>query len=110
MSYPASFSRPLRKSSSIRKAHPATLAPVCSAIFAQAPIVPPVVATTLLDRWRELAGERERLDDRERVLAREALAKHKDVVARAAAELGVSRTSLLSRLRTLKIVDGGRDG
>jgi len=32
------------------------------------------------------------------------------VVARAAAELGVSRTSLLSRLRTLKIVDGGRDG
>lgn len=72
--------------------------------------VPPIVATTLIDRWRELAGERERLDDRERVLAREALAKHKDVVARAAAELGVSRTSLLSRLRTLKIVDGGRDG
>ena len=64
------------------------------------------VAAGLVDGWRELAIERERLDERERALARRALDKHHGVVARAAAEFGVSRTSLLSRLRTLKVGHG----
>jgi transcriptional regulator with GAF, ATPase, and Fis domain len=57
--------------------------------------------------WQALAAERQRLDDRERELIRRALDQHHAVVARAAAELGVSRTSLVSRLRTLGIADRG---
>ncbi len=53
--------------------------------------------------WAELELERERRDDRERHLLRRVLDKHKGVAARAAAELGIGRTSLVSRMRTLKI-------
>ncbi len=57
--------------------------------------------------WQALAADRQRLDDRERELIRRALDQHHGVVARAAAELGVSRTSLVSRLRTLGIAERG---
>ncbi|HTJ41307.1 MAG TPA: sigma 54-interacting transcriptional regulator [Kofleriaceae bacterium] len=55
--------------------------------------------------WRTLVDERTELDARERELLQRALAKHGNVVARAAQELGVARTSLVSRLQTLKLKD-----
>jgi DNA-binding NtrC family response regulator len=51
--------------------------------------------------WRELAAERDRLEEHERALIKRALDKHRGVVARAAGELGVARSSLLSRMQTL---------
>jgi transcriptional regulator with GAF, ATPase, and Fis domain len=51
--------------------------------------------------WRDLCGERDRLDEHERALIKRALDKHRGVVARAAGELGVARSSLLSRMQTL---------
>jgi transcriptional regulator with GAF, ATPase, and Fis domain len=56
--------------------------------------------------WRALAGERERLDEREGELIRRALDKHRGVLARVATELGVARSSLQSRLQTLGIKSG----
>jgi len=53
--------------------------------------------------WRGLAAERTRLDERETELIKKALDKHRGVLARVAAELGVARSSLQSRLQTLGV-------
>ncbi|MCE9578187.1 MAG: sigma 54-interacting transcriptional regulator [Deltaproteobacteria bacterium] len=58
------------------------------------------------DDWRRLTAQRAELDERERELIQRTLARHGGVVARAAQELGVARTSLVSRMQTLKIKDG----
>jgi two-component system response regulator HydG len=51
--------------------------------------------------WAALGVERDRLDDHERELIRRSLDKHRGVLARAAGELGVARSSLQSRMQTL---------
>ena len=53
--------------------------------------------------WRALGLARADLDARERTLIEDALARHDGVVARAAQELGVARTSLVSRIQTLGV-------
>lgn len=53
---------------------------------------------SLLERWRELQLRREELERLEQSLIAEALARHEGVVAHAARELGVARTTLASRL------------
>jgi transcriptional regulator with GAF, ATPase, and Fis domain len=53
------------------------------------------------ESWKQLVQQRASLDEMERTLIRGALEKHRDVVAYAARELGVQRTSLLSRMDTL---------
>jgi transcriptional regulator with GAF, ATPase, and Fis domain len=55
------------------------------------------------ERWERLQRGREELDATEAAIIREALARRGGVVARAARDLGVQRTSLLSRMRTLGI-------
>jgi anaerobic nitric oxide reductase transcription regulator len=57
----------------------------------------------LAARWQRLHADRERLDGLERDLIEAALARHGGVVARAARELGMARTSLVSRMQTLEI-------
>ena len=65
---------------------------------------PPAVAPAELGAdYRALVAARAGLDDRERALIEAALAAHGGVVARAAQALGVARTSLLSRMQTLRI-------
>jgi len=78
--------------------------PTSSATAASSPPEPRTRAVSrdhLEEGWRKLVTERGELDELERALIREALAKHRDVVAYAARELGVQRTSLLSRMDTL---------
>jgi transcriptional regulator with GAF, ATPase, and Fis domain len=53
--------------------------------------------------WKKLQEERDRLDETERKLISAALERYGGVVARAARELDLPRTSLLSRIRTLGI-------
>jgi transcriptional regulator with GAF, ATPase, and Fis domain len=53
--------------------------------------------------WQDVRAAREHLDSRERVVIEDALARHAGVVARAAAELGLARTSLVSRMQALGI-------
>jgi transcriptional regulator with GAF, ATPase, and Fis domain len=53
--------------------------------------------------WVGLDAERARLDEAERQVILRALDKHRGVVARAAAELGIARTSLVSRMQTLGV-------
>ena len=55
------------------------------------------------DGFGRLQREREQLDALEKTILTAALAKHGGVIAHAARELGVGRTSLLSRLDTLGI-------
>jgi transcriptional regulator with GAF, ATPase, and Fis domain len=62
-------------------------------------------ANDLPTAWLALATERTRLDDQERELLKRALDKHRGVLARVAAELGVARSSLQSRMQTLGIKD-----
>jgi DNA-binding NtrC family response regulator len=57
----------------------------------------------LAEGWQALLVRRAELEALERTLITEALAKHRDVVAYAARELGVQRTSLLSRMDTLRM-------
>ncbi|MBN8611828.1 MAG: hypothetical protein J0L92_14635, partial [Deltaproteobacteria bacterium] len=57
----------------------------------------------LAEGWQALLARRAELEALERTLITEALAKHRDVVAYAARELGVQRTSLLSRMDTLRM-------
>lgn len=51
--------------------------------------------------WAELMDERTRLDERERAVLREVLKRNGGVVSKAARELGLPRTSLLSRIASL---------
>ena len=53
------------------------------------------------DTWQKLQDERERLEQREQTLIRTALARASGVVAHAARELGVARTTLSSRVEAL---------
>ncbi len=58
---------------------------------------------SLHESWCGLLAERDRLEERERELISSALDRFNGVVAHAALELGLSRTGLLSRIKTLKI-------
>jgi transcriptional regulator with GAF, ATPase, and Fis domain len=53
--------------------------------------------------WQLLQSERSKLDDREQQVIRQALAKSDGVVAQAARELGIARTTLSSRIDALGI-------
>ena len=53
------------------------------------------------DTWQILQDERERLDRREQQLIRDALTRSSGVVAHAARELGIARTTLSSRVEAL---------
>jgi transcriptional regulator with GAF, ATPase, and Fis domain len=53
------------------------------------------------DTWQTLQDERERLEQREQQLIRDALIRSSGVVAHAARELGIARTTLSSRVETL---------
>lgn len=55
------------------------------------------------DRWQYLQARRSSLDDLERELIDRALRENRGVVAHAARQLQVSRTSLLSRMATLRL-------
>jgi transcriptional regulator with GAF, ATPase, and Fis domain len=57
----------------------------------------------VVGRWENLLAERDKLERTERDILQAALDKHGGVVARAARELGIARTSLVSRLQTLQI-------
>ncbi len=57
----------------------------------------------LMEAWATLVRDRSALDARERELIGAAIERHGGVVAQAARALGVSRTSLLSRMQTLGI-------
>jgi transcriptional regulator with GAF, ATPase, and Fis domain len=67
---------------------------------------PPISADALGERWGKLQAERTRLDEAERQIIGAALTKFGGVVSRAARELDVPRTSLLSRMNTLGL--GGK--
>jgi len=70
-------------------------APLCAAFQ--------VEPAELADSWARLSRERSELDRIEREVIEAALARVDGVVARAARELGVGRTSLISRCDTLGI-------
>jgi DNA-binding NtrC family response regulator len=55
------------------------------------------------DKWKRLADQRQTLDTLEREIIEEALSACGGVVLRAARELSVSRTGLMSRIATLEI-------
>jgi DNA-binding NtrC family response regulator len=59
-------------------------------------------APGIADAWRSLAEERAGLEERERKLLELALSHHGGVVAEAARALGLPRTTLADRLRTLR--------
>ncbi|MBX3249092.1 MAG: sigma-54-dependent Fis family transcriptional regulator [Myxococcales bacterium] len=61
-----------------------------------------------LDRYGAVREARARLDEEERRLIESTLDAHAGVVTRAARELGLPRTSLLSRMETLGIAKGPR--
>jgi transcriptional regulator with GAF, ATPase, and Fis domain len=63
--------------------------------------VPPV--ETLGATWQRLQAERAKLDEREQIVLREALTKSGGVVAQAARELGIARTTLSSRIDAVGI-------
>ena len=58
---------------------------------------------TIQESWRRLLSRRRELESRERNIICRSLEKHGGVVARAARELDVPRTSLVSRMQTLGI-------
>jgi sigma-54 specific flagellar transcriptional regulator A len=65
-------------------------------------------AETLSDRWQDMRTERERLEEIEMALLREALDDAGGVVAHAARALGIARTTLASRLDALGLRPGAR--
>jgi transcriptional regulator with GAF, ATPase, and Fis domain len=69
------------------------------AAASSAPEVPAPLGVT----WQKLQGERAKLDEREQTVLREALAQSDGVVAKAARELGIARTTLSSRIDVLGI-------
>ncbi|MFO0595652.1 MAG: sigma 54-interacting transcriptional regulator [Myxococcaceae bacterium] len=56
--------------------------------------------------WASFTAERAKFEERERQLLREVLARNDGVVSKAARELGLPRTSLLSRLASLGLERG----
>jgi sigma-54 specific flagellar transcriptional regulator A len=61
----------------------------------------PAVEEPLRDLWQRVQAERARLDEREQGILRRALAESGGVVAHAARELGIARTTLSSRIEVL---------
>jgi DNA-binding NtrC family response regulator len=59
---------------------------------------PAAVEAPIGTKWQELQSERARLDEREKDLLREALDRARGVVAHAARDLGIARTTLSHRL------------
>jgi transcriptional regulator with GAF, ATPase, and Fis domain len=51
--------------------------------------------------WQRLQAERDRIDEREAGVLRDTLARHEGVIAHAARELGIARTTLSDRIRAL---------
>jgi transcriptional regulator with GAF, ATPase, and Fis domain len=70
--------------------------------FGGSPVVPPS-PETIGARWQRLQNERERVDEAEKDLLREALTESGGVVTRMARELGIARTTIASRLTTLGV-------
>jgi DNA-binding NtrC family response regulator len=64
---------------------------------------PCVSSSSTEDRWQELQSQRSTLDELERELIDQAMRENRGVVAHAAKQLQVSRTSLLSRMATLSV-------
>ena len=60
-------------------------------------------ARSLTERWDQHRQDRNRLEEEERSMIRESLLEHGWVIARAARQLGLSRTGLTSRMSTLRI-------
>ena len=58
--------------------------------------------------WQKLQAERSRLDEREQSVLRQALSQTGGVVAQAARELGIARTTLSSRIDALGVREGKR--
>lgn len=85
---------------------PVAASPATASTSSDAPAINP---SDLAGSWAELQQLRESLGERERELLSAALETHGRVVARAARELGLSRTSLVSRLNTYKIPHGRGD-
>ena len=63
-----------------------------------------IEADELNDSWNRLQSEKTQLEKCEREIIEHALQKYAGVVAHAAKELGMRRTSLLSRMKTLDVV------
>jgi transcriptional regulator with GAF, ATPase, and Fis domain len=65
--------------------------------------VPAAPPSSLRDQWQQVLDDRDRLEQLERDVISRALEAHDGIVAHAAAELGLSRTGLISRMQTLKV-------
>jgi transcriptional regulator with GAF, ATPase, and Fis domain len=63
----------------------------------------PIAAEPLGTIWQKLQAERAKLDEREQSVLRHALAQSGGVVAQAARDLGIARTTLSSRIEVLGI-------
>lgn len=70
----------------------------------------PAIAATIASKWQRLQSERSRIDDEEKDLLREAMNASAGVVAKAARELGIARTTLSSRLDALGLRTRDRGG
>jgi transcriptional regulator with GAF, ATPase, and Fis domain len=60
------------------------------------------VPESISERWQHLQSERARIDEEEEALIREALTMTHGVLAHAARELGVARTTLASRIEAAR--------
>jgi transcriptional regulator with GAF, ATPase, and Fis domain len=67
-------------------------------------------APPISSRWQKLQSERDRLDEAEQAVVREALSEAGGVIAHAARALGIARTTLASRLEVLGIRAKKGDG
>ncbi|HEV3189716.1 MAG TPA: sigma 54-interacting transcriptional regulator [Polyangiaceae bacterium] len=71
--------------------------------LAAAATTPDAPAEALGVTWQRLQADRDKLDEREQSVLRQALAQSGGVVAQAARELGIARTTLSSRIDVLGI-------
>jgi DNA-binding NtrC family response regulator len=69
----------------------------------------PAAAEPLGATWQKLQAERSKLDEREQSVLRQALTQSGGVVAQAARELGIARTTLSSRIDVLGIRTARRE-
>jgi transcriptional regulator with GAF, ATPase, and Fis domain len=67
----------------------------------QAKDAPVSVEVPPASEWQQLHAERAKLDDRERAVIQRSLMKSGGVVAQAARDLGIARTTLASRIEIL---------
>jgi transcriptional regulator with GAF, ATPase, and Fis domain len=67
--------------------------------------LPAVDEATSAEQWKRLQELKERLEHRELELLRGALQRHDGVVARAAKELGIARTTLAGRVQALRLTE-----